>query len=217
MSSYFKPSIVPPIPVYPVFGSVNPPYEFSIGQPYRDDMCDQGEGNRVMPENKLYAVPVFEKEGSVIDQLSVFDLLAVGAPQFIRIGIYADSNRLPSNLLFDSGLWNIGTAGIVSTMMHNLPFTIPATGTYWLVMIFPGGLSVNGVHIVTNAIPKLHRTLGTFVHHAGAQFGYEVMMALTAPYLNGNVDLPVLFPLSAIIPTTENIPYLWRRYSKIGD
>ena len=214
MSGFFRPSNIPPIPEYPISGDSNP-YGFNIGLPVSKNMLTTNYYAANPTADVLFAVPAFEKSGSIIDQFAVMTGQACfGAA--LRIGIYSDATRRPAALLADFGIWNIGAiSGLAFLSSAPLPFTFPVAGTYWYVMLIDS--SSGGSRMSTPATVQPNEILGCEEHHSGGLFGYINPLSVQAPHLFSAPGLPAIFPISTSHTSVESMPFLWRRYSKIGN
>lgn len=211
MSSFFRPAIVPPIPIYPAFGTQ---------APYGADeaMLICGFDNRYftpiarnIPQDILFAYPQFEKEGSIISR---FAIRKAGAwPCNSRVGIYKDlgTNRVPGALLADFGTKDTTNTGVNYWTAAPLPYTIPTTGIYWYVMVDDQSLNV----IMISPFDAVNSEMLGWKLTGGGN--YDKVGGLQSPFVFA--ALPDPFPLAGIAPIiigNDNCPALWRSYVKIG-
>lgn len=91
-----------------------------------------------------YCQQVYFKIGDTIDRLGV-NTASTSAAVDGRVMLYDSVGNYPTNLLAESGVLDISSAGFVTSMnVLGTPLVIPATGIYWGVVVYDTNVAMGG-------------------------------------------------------------------------
>jgi len=162
-------------------------------------------GSATLSTGKLWAIPCFERKGSIINCIAVRRTAACAG---VHIGIYSDlgSQRVPNQLIIDSGELNICYYPMQYWYASPLPFTIPYTGVFWFAMTIAGNMLM-----VTN--DGLIDLLGWIDPHLGGD-AMQPIFGVSAPFTYGS--LPASFPSPITMEITNgHVPAMWKGYTAV--
>jgi len=119
--------------------------------------------------NILYLKPVFIKSALTVDALMV--KIQTGAAGNVRMGLYADNNGVPGNLVIDGGTASVGTTGVKTISISQAL----SQGIYWIAAVtdttarpfgdYYGVLGGDGFLSVGNDGATLNKTVGYQMSH----------------------------------------------------
>ena len=158
-----------------------------------------GEYNRYMNLNRLYAAPFFCPVDAAFDQLGLEIATAGGTGATVRMGIYAasDVDRLPTTLLLDAGTVDATVIGFRFTPISQ----VLARGTYWLAAASNDG----AVQVLANQSPGLQAFAG---HLYTDGTGPLTILNRVTDLDAGFTSLPATFGAMA---ANIGAPYFWLR------
>jgi len=149
-------------------------------------IADGGDFKTFPSANQLHAIPFFIGQSVTINTMAIAVLQGVGGGKHVRIGIYADNNGAPGDLLIDAGeITDLsGTGTKTLSISQDLE-----PGLYWLAYISDtSSLAVRRI-LGTNIIPLM----GLPTSSLGAA------TALTGYVASQSYDvLPSTFPTATI-------------------
>lgn len=212
MSTFFRPAIVPPIPIYPPAG-VLPPYD-PAGN-LRLVGCDTSVNltTGLCVPDVLWALPCFEKEGSILSKIGI---RRTGWGSWVRVGIYSDEDlrRVPNKRLVNCPELHMDApiVGLNYFTANPLPYTFVYTGIYWYVILFSTNITLQ---VISDTLFK-NEMIGYSDPNLLAGLAQQVVGIQAAfPY----ADLPDPFPaaMTLLLQTGGlSVPAIFRQYAKIG-
>jgi hypothetical protein len=160
---------------------------------------NQFTGTTVTNQSTYYS-PIFISETETLDRLSLFAGATFSGTATVRLGIYNDTNGLPSTVLLD--------AGTVSVTAANQSFTITvnqtlAPGFYWVAFCQQGTAPT----VASYGGASSSTTLGNNLLFAASTLNGTLISGFAQSNVSGS------FSTAASLSPSGTMPYVWFRRS----
>lgn len=162
--------------------------------------ASQQDSSQSVSNNRIYYTPIFVDSTTSFDRLAMRTGTTFSGTSTVRLGIFANSDGLPSTLILDAGTV---TATAATTIYQITISQSLDTGFYWLAFAQQGTAPTTAVYFGA-------ASSGTF-----AQNGYMMNQATPSSILyNGYFESSSgAFSNASSLTGTASVPYTWIRAS----